>query len=150
MRLLAIALLLVGAALSSIGCSRGDDEGVAASCREGSAALAEALQDAPGRVTLGGTPLSECINDTSDGGALHDVGQAYVQVTSRLADRAAGDPDGAAALQLGYLMGALRRGQFGAQGVGHELSRRMRSELERVDVRSRAFRRGERAGRDHG
>ena len=144
------ALLALAGALLPTACSEGEDEGVPVACREGSTALSEALRAAPARVTLGGTPLSSCIKDTSDGGALHDVGQAYVQVTSRLADRAAVDPDGTAALQLGYLMGALRRGQFGAQGVGHELSRRMRSELERVDVRSRAFRRGQRAGRERG
>ena len=144
------AAVLVAGALLAPGCSQEQSEGIPLSCREGSTALREALRDAPGRVTLGGTPLSECIDDTSGGGELHDVGQAYVYVAARLADAAVEDPDGRAAMQLGYLMGALRRGQFGAQGVGHELGRRLQSELARVDVDSPAFKRGERAGRERG
>ncbi len=144
------ALLLLAGALVPSGCSEDDDDGVPLSCRQGSTALSEALREAPGRVTLGGTPLSACIKDTAGGGELRDVGQAYVYVAARLADAAAEDPDGAAAVQLGYLMGAFERGRVGAQGVGHELARRMRSELLRVDVSSPAFKRGERAGRQHG
>jgi hypothetical protein len=144
------ALLLVAGVLLATGCSEGGEEAVPAACREGSAALSEALRDAPRPVTLGGTPLSDCIKDTSGGSDLHDVGQAYVYVASRLADAAQENPDGREALQLGYLMGALRRGRVGAQGVGHELTRRMRSEISRVDVRSPAFRRGERAGLENG
>ena len=150
MRFLTAALLLLAGVLLPAGCSQQEDAGVPVSCREGSAALSEALRAAPGPVRLGGTPLSECIKDTSGGGALRDVGQAYVYVAARLADAAAEDPDGAAAMQLGYLMGAVRRSQFGTQGVGHELARRMRSELARVNVRSAAFKRGERAGRERG
>jgi hypothetical protein len=149
-RFQAVAIVLVAGALLSSGCSEGGEEGVSASCRQGSAALSEALRDAPGRVTLGRTPLSDCIKDTSRTADLHDVGQAYVYVAARLADVAAEDPDGTAAMQLGYLMGALRRGRVGAQGVGYELTRRMRSEVQRVDVSSPAFRRGERAGRKRG
>ena len=144
------ALLLLAGALLLSGCSEGENEGVPVACRQGSTALTEALRDAPGRVTLGGTPLSSCIKDTIGGGELRDVGQAYVYVAARLADAAAEDPHGAAAVRLGYLMGALERGRVGAQGVGYELTRRMRSELVRVNVRSRAFRRGERAGRERG
>ena len=144
------ALLVLAGALLPSGCSEGEDEGVPVVCREGSTALSEALRAAPGRVTLGGTPLSACIKDTIGGGELRDVGQAYVYVAARLADDAAEDPNGAAAVQLGYLMGALERGRVGAQGVGHELARRMRSERVRVDVRSPAFRRGRRAGRERG
>ena len=145
----AALLLLVGALLPSA-CSDGEDEGVPIACREGSTALSEALRAAPARVTLGGTPFSSCFKDTIGGGELRDVGQAYVYVAARLADLAAEDPDGAAALRLGYLMGALERGRVGAQGVGYELARRMRAELLRVDVRSPAFKRGERAGRERG
>ena len=144
------ALVLVAALLLASGCAQEQDEGVPVGCREGASALNEALREAPGRVTLGGTPLSECIKDSSGGGDLQEVGQAYIYVAARLADAAAEDPDGAQALQLGYLMGSLKRGSAGAQGVGYELTRRMRAELSRVDSSSPAFRRGERAGRERG
>lgn len=149
-RLHPAALLLVTGALLLAACSSGGEEGVPAACRQGSTALSEALRDAPGRVTLGGTPLSDCIRDTSGTADLHDVGQAFLFVGTRLADRAAREPDGNSAMRLGYLMGALERSHAGAQGAGYELTRRMRSELSRVDVRSAAFRRGERAGRERG
>ena len=144
------ALVLVAAGSLAQGCSQ-DEDAVPAACREGSATVRTALRDAPRPVRLeGSTPLSECIDDTSGGGELRDVGQAYVQVAGELADAAAERPNGAAALQLGYLVGALHRAEAGSQGVANELTRRLHSELVRVDVRSPAFRRGRRAGREHG
>jgi hypothetical protein len=144
-----LAAVVVSACLLPL-CGCGEEGGVPAACREGAPALVKALREAPGPVTLGGTPLSGCIRDTSNGGDLQEVGQAYVYVGTRLADAAAEKPESRAALELGYLIGALRRGEAGAQNVGHELERRLRSELPRVDSSSASFRRGERAGRDHG
>ncbi len=144
----ATALVIAGALLLP-GCSKGD-EAVPVACRQGPDAVRAALRDAPGPVTLEGSPLSECIKDTSGGGDLQEIGFTYLSVASRLADAAARDPDGRAAVELGYLMGAFRRSRVGAQGVGHELERRLRSELVRVDRHSPAFRRGERAGRRGG
>ncbi|MBA3299649.1 MAG: hypothetical protein H0U24_06150 [Thermoleophilaceae bacterium] len=144
----AALVVLLGALLAS-GCSDGA-EGVPAACRQGPEAVRTALRQAPGPVTLDGTPLSECIDDTSGGGDLRDVGTAYVEAAAVLAPAAARNPDGAAAVQLGYLMGAFTRSKAGAQGVGYELGRRLRSELLSVDVRSPAFVRGERAGRRTG
>jgi len=120
------------------------------SCRQGPDAVRAALRKAPRPVTLDGTPLSDCIMDTTSGGALQEVGEAYITVASELADGAARHPDGAAALRLGYLMGAFERSRAGAQGVGYELGRRLRSEVRRAHVHSPAFKRGERTGRSHG
>ena len=119
-------------------------------CLQGPDAVRSALRSAPGPVTLGGTPLSDCITDTTGGGALQDVGMAYLTVASDLADDAVREPNGVAAMRLGYLMGAIERSRSGAQGVGHELGRRLRMEVARVDAGAPAFRRGERAGRRHG
>ncbi|MGI9081444.1 MAG: hypothetical protein ACR2FZ_04075 [Thermoleophilaceae bacterium] len=144
----AVLAVLVGALLAS-GCSDGE-QSVPAACRQGPEAVRVALREAPGPVTLDGTPLSECIDDTSGGGELRDVGNAYLEAAAELAPAATRDPDGAAAVQLGYLMGAFARSKAGSQGVGYELGRRLRSELLSVDVRSPAFVRGERAGRRTG
>ena len=140
--------VFVGALLAS-GCSDGE-RSVPAACQQGPEAVRVALREAPGPVTLDGTPLSECIDDTSGGGELRDVGNAYLEAAAELAPAATRDPDGAAAVQLGYLMGAFARSKAGSQGVGYELGRRLRSELLSVDVRSPAFVRGERAGRRTG
>lgn len=142
-----VAPLAILGTLLFPGCS---EEVVPAACRQGSEAMRSALRDAPGPVTLDGTRLSECIKDTSGGGELQNVGAAYLSTASGLADAAARDPNGAAAVQLGYLMGAFQRSKAGSQGVSYELGRRLRSELLRVNVRSPAFRRGERAGRRGG
>jgi hypothetical protein len=146
-RAVSVALLL--GALLLAGCSD-EEEPVPVSCRQGPDAVRSALRDAPGRVSLGGTPLSACITDTTGGGPLQEVGQSYLAVASSLADDAARDPNGVSAMRLGYLMGAVQRSRTGAQGVGSELGRRLQMEAARVDSDAPAFRRGERAGRRHG
>ncbi len=141
------------AALTAIGMTscRSEEPGVPSSCRQGPDAIRAALRAAPGPVVLSdGARLSECIDDTSDGGDLAAVGTAYLVVAGDLAGVAGQDPDGRAATELGYLMGALERSEEGSQGVGYELGRRIRSELLRVDTRSPAYRRGERAGLETG
>ena len=88
--------------------------------------------------------------DTTESGVLQEVGEAYLTVAIELADEASRDPDGAATVQLGYLLGAYERSRAGAQGVGYELGRRLRTEATRADAESAAFRRGREAGRRHG
>ena len=145
----AATALLIAGALGLGGCSEKDEE-VPVACRQGPDAVRTALREAPGPVTIDGSPLSECIKDTSGGGDLQEVGFTYVDVASELADGAEKEPDGPAALQLGYLMGAFEKSKVGAQGVGYELGRRLQSELLRVDRRAPAFQRGWRAGRSGG
>ena len=142
-------VLVIAGALLLAACSD-DDEAVPAACSRGPDAVGAALREAPGQVTIDGSPLSECIKDTSGGGDLREVGITYVEVASRLAPAAASEPNGSEALQLGYLIGAFEKSKAGAQGVGYELGRRLNSELLRVDMRSPAFRRGHRAGRTGG
>jgi len=109
-----------------------------------------ALESAPGDVSIDGTLLSECLDDTTSGGELADVGATYVAVAADLAADASQRPEGREATRLGFLVGALRRSAAGAQGVGAELERRLEQELSVVDTRSRAFRRGLAAGRRAG
>ena len=131
-------------ALSS--CGRDDDDPTPAGCRAGQAVVLRALEAAPEPVAVEGTPLSACLADTTDGGALQDVGAAYVAAAATLADRAADDREGNAAFQLGYLIGAVKRSEAGSQGVGYELGRRLGAEAARVRHGSEAFARGRRAG----
>ena len=67
---------------------------------------------------MDGTLLSECLDDTTSGGELENVGATYLAVATDLAAAAAGEPEGEEATQLGFLVGALRRSEAGAQGVG--------------------------------
>ncbi len=132
------------------GCARDADKPLAPACREGPAPVLAALRDAPAEVRLDGTPLSECLANAEDGGQLRDVGTGYVAAAQQLADRAERMPEGSAAEQLGYLVGAVRRGSHPGQGVAYELVRRVETEARRADTSATAFRRGVRAGRDRG
>lgn len=147
--LVRLPLLALVACLAITGCSQ-EEEATPNGCLGGQEALLDALASAPGEVTLDGTPISECLSDTIDGGELQEVGSAYVEAASDLADRATEDPEGDAALQLGYLVGAVKRSEAGAQGVGYELGRRLQAEAARVPGGSRAFARGRRAGTEGG
>jgi hypothetical protein len=81
---------------------------------------------------------------------MQSVGLAYTAVADRLRDRAQAG-DGAAALRLGYLIGATRRGAKRTDGVMAELQRRIELVggrlLDHVPAATaQALRRGLRAG----
>ena len=134
-------LLCSALALAAAGC--GDaEERPAANCPVSPDAVLSALRAAPGEVRVGGVPLSACLTEGSEATDLQRVGTAYVEAAAALSRDAARRPEGDAALRLGYLLGAARRGGGGTHGVHSELIRR----LEQERLRTRAFRRGERAG----
>ena len=141
------AAYLCAAALAACG---GDDCGMPAACGEGPAAVRAALMDAPGAVRLEGARLSDCLGENASGGELQTVGTSFVEAAAGLAPEARRRPEGRAALELGYLVGAARRGGGSTQGVHEELLRRLEQELAGVNTRSSAFSRGERAGRSEG
>jgi hypothetical protein len=123
---------------------------VPAACTQGEEAVRRALRSAPGQVRLGGAPLSRCLSEEADGGEAQAVGAGFVEAATVLSRRARRDPEGRAALELGYLVGAARRGSSTSQGIHAELLRRLEQEAGTLDTRSDAFRRGQRAGRSSG
>jgi len=139
-----VALVLV---LPATACREADTE-YPAECSDGTRALRTALARAPdGDVSLEGVKLSDCLVPADDAGPLASFGGAVISVAAPLVERAR-HGDQRAALQLGYLHGALARGAD--PGIHDELLFRFDQELISVDKRSPAFRRGEAAGRDHG
>ncbi|MEA2302252.1 MAG: hypothetical protein QOE44_2787 [Solirubrobacteraceae bacterium] len=95
-------------------------------CAAGSAALERALASAPAAVRLpGGTPISACVDHARTAGQLLAVGSLLTGTADRLAVRAVRTP--AAALELGYLVGATRRGAGHTNGIASELQRRIES-----------------------
>jgi hypothetical protein len=95
-------------------------------CVESPQAVEAALAGAPGRVRLrDGTRLSQCVSHASDQGSLETIGATFVTAAGDLEARARRDR--AAALELGYLIGAVRRGASTTNGVGLELARRLES-----------------------
>lgn len=111
----------VGAAIAA-GCGGGDPPPLPPACTEGPDPVLHALARAPGRVRLDdGTPLSECVAKAFDDGEIQQLGVALTPAADRLADRATPT----AALQLGYLIGAVRRGASRTNGVHAELVRHL-------------------------
>jgi hypothetical protein len=115
-------------------------------------AVEHALLAAPGHVTLGdGTLLSTCISEARSDADLQTMGAIYTSAAGRLA-RDAGARD-SAALKLGYLIGATRRGATHTAGIHLELVRRLEQTvgIDGVSPRRRAaFLQGIAAGRRSG
>jgi hypothetical protein len=134
-------------ALTVAGCGQ-PDTSFPSACNEGTRAIQKALEKAPAAVALpDGTTLSACVHRARDGADLQTVGAFYTAVADGLAARVnAGD---FAALRLGYLLGATRKGARATNGIHEELVRRL-EQSARVDgappARQAAFRRGLAAG----
>jgi hypothetical protein len=120
MRRSGVLLALVAASVA--GCGQ-QAQSIPPACAQDAAAIERALTRAPGAVTLDGTRLSDCVSGATDDSDLQDFGMVVTQVAEDLSERGTGDP--AAALQLGYLVGATRRGAARTNGIHLELARRL-------------------------
>jgi hypothetical protein len=129
-----------------VGCGE-DDEKASPACPSDREAVLTSLARAPAPVRVNGVPLSKCLTKGSNAEEVQRVGAAYVEAAGFLEPRARRNPEGKAALRLGYLVGAARRGSSTTQGIHSELVRRLNQEAALLERRSGAFRRGERAGR---
>jgi hypothetical protein len=145
-----LALLVALAAGAAGGCGN-DERPLPATCTQGTAPILRALQAAPGAVRLAdGTRLSDCVRHATTDAELQSLGLMLTPLADRLA--AAADHSSAAALELGYLVGAARRGG-GNLGLQAELVRRLEQAagLDGVAAARRsAYRRGLRAGEASG
>lgn len=145
-------------ALVLAGCGDGRDASTPVVCLEGERAYERALATAPGAVRLDGeTPLSECLAENQSGGDLATVGTALVAVATGLNAEARERADRAAALRLGYLVGAARRGDESSEGIHADLIRRLEAAARYSPGGAplppgfeRAYRAGIEAGRESG
>jgi len=144
----AVAAAAALAAAVAVGCGGGDPPALEAACTDGPAPILRALARAPGAVRLAdGTRLSDCVAHAFDDGELQQLGFALTPA----ADRLAGRQTAAAALQLGYLIGAVRRGASRTNGVHAELVRRLEATATGTDAELvAATRRGIAAGEARG
>ena len=122
-RAAALALPTFVLALAAAGCGD-EDRPLPAVCASGPGPAVRALDTAPGPVRLaGGTKLSSCVERARSDADIQTVGT----VLTRTADTLAGamDRSDGAALQLGYLIGAVRKGARHTSGIHQELVRRV-------------------------
>src|SRR3954447_14779216 len=142
-----MALVVVPAACVAVvlpGCGTKHSEPLPTVCKEGFGAILKALGQAPGNVKMAGTPISHCFNRDASSDDIQIVGTNLLAAAQQLGDRAhAGDKR--AALQLGYLIGAARKGAK-RNGLGAEIVRRLESEAAEAVAPQAAYNRGLRAG----
>jgi len=133
-----------------VGCGNADVV-AAPECLEGPEAITRALERAPGDVRLDGrTRLSACFKQAASESDVQSVGIYFLDATRELTDRVRTAPRSDAAVQLGYLVAAVRRGARTDTGVYYETTRRMEQELQGVPTDTPEFRRGLAAGRRSG
>jgi hypothetical protein len=101
------------------------ERSLSGACTIDARTIERALTAAPRAVRLAdGTPLSDCVRNATTDAELQTAGLILTTAAEDLARRAARG-DVVAALRLGYLTGAVRRGAARTAGVGAELQRRV-------------------------
>jgi hypothetical protein len=112
-------------ALLLAGCGSSEPDPLPAACLGEPAAIERALDHAPAPVRLqDGTPLSRCVHlAAARDGDLQALGVALIRVADELRADAFADHD--AAMRLGYLIGAVRRGAAKTPGLAAQLARRI-------------------------
>jgi len=150
----AIALLAATALLSVTGCGAKKNDLAPSACLATNRGYLRALESAPGPVKLAGTtPISECLVPEQDGGQLADIGRPMIVAATKLnAEARAGSTS--AAVQLGYLMGAVAKG---ADSIHTDLTRRLNAAAQFTETGTnlpasfqRGFARGYAAGHTSG
>ena len=139
-------LAVIGAALVVAGCGGGPSIAVTdlpPECAGDSAGLLKALDRAPRQVLVDGEPISHCLLAGASAAEVQLLGTSLVTAAQQLGGRAAGDAH--AAVELGYLIGAARRGSR-RNGVTAELVRRLEAETGALGSHRAAYARGLRAG----
>ena len=118
----AVAAAATLVAAMGAGCGGADPAPLPPACSNGPDTILRALARAPGDVRLeDGTRLSECVEHAFDDGELQQLGTSLTPAADTLAARATET----SALQLGYLIGAVRRGAGRTNGIHAELVRHL-------------------------
>jgi hypothetical protein len=137
------------------GCGTKQNDLAPAACLASNPAYLAALERAPGEVRLAGaTPISDCLVPEQEAGQLANIGHEMIIAATKLNVEARRDPGGPAAVQLGYLIGAVAKG---ADAIHTDLVRRLNSSARFNETGGtlpasfeRAFGRGYAAGHSSG
>ena len=150
-----VAAAVLGALLLIAGCGSVTKDEAPAACLATNQGYLRALERAPGVVRLAGsTPISACLVPEQEAGQLANIGQEMIVAATKLNAEARQDPEGAASVQLGYLLGAVAKG---ADAIHTDLVRRLNSAARFSETGGtlpagfeRAFGRGYAAGQRSG
>jgi len=120
-----LASLAAALAIAIAACGS-DQRQTPIACLEGAAAYLDALESAPGAVLLEGeTPISDCLVPDQEVGPQNTVGSAVVEAATKLNGEALRKDGGDAAIQVGYLIGAVQEGASETGGIHTDLVRRL-------------------------
>jgi hypothetical protein len=146
--------VLVVLTVVAVAACGGDTAPLDEACVESPGAIERALTRAPAPVTLAtGTKLSTCVAHARSDADLQNAGLVFTRAADDLAE-AAGRGDTSAAVRLGYLVGAVRRGARRTEGIHAQLQRRIERTTAYLGRAGRpvtvAVSRGRRAGEASG
>ena len=145
-----VVRLAVVLALAAVGCGE-DQPSLPLACTAEEAAIARALEAAPGDVRLeDGTLLSTCVSRARNDAQLSSMGFLLTAVAEDLGIRARERQSPELARRLGFLAGAVQRGSDRTNGIQAELARRVARAAVKLDGSGAAVQRalveGTRAG----
>jgi hypothetical protein len=119
-----ILVSTVAVALAA-GCGSDDSPDTPVACIGPASGYLDALRAAPGEVRLdGSTPISGCLVSEQEGGQLAQVGEAMVTAATKLNEEVRGGNTDAA-LELGYLLGAVQEAASETGGIHEDLTLRL-------------------------
>ncbi len=119
------------AALLAVGGCGSSEEETPAACLMGPGAYSQALRGAPDSVRLAGdVTISSCLTRNQSAGDLTRVGAAMLSLATSLNARAREGARSAAAVRLGYLIGAVRLGAEDTDGIHTNLVQRLEAAAE--------------------
>ena len=125
-----MAIIAAGcaAAIALGSCGSSEPPETPAACLAPASAYRSALGSAPGEVRLDGTtPISDCLVEEQDAGPLAEVGKSMVAAATELNRRVLDGAPREAAVELGYLVGAVEAGASKTGGIHHDLELRIES-----------------------
>ena len=109
-------------------CGSDEDPETPVACLGSAAEYVRALEAAPGEVRLdGSTPIGACLVPEQEPGTLEGVGRSLVGAASTLNEQARRERGGDAAVQLGYLSGAVDEAADSTGGIHQDLRLRLAS-----------------------
>jgi hypothetical protein len=121
------AIAALSVAVAGAGCG-GEEEETPAACVGDARDYLAALEAAPGDVRFDdGTAISECLVPDQPAGDISRVSQSAVEAANALNAQVREGGSGAAAVQLGYLVGAVQEGAAETGGIHEDLVRRLDS-----------------------
>lgn len=110
------------------GCGSDEPPPTPRACLAPASAYLRALEAAPQQVLLdAGTPISSCLVEEQAPGPVQAVGRSVVAAATELNRRAREEPDPAAIVQLGYLVGAVQEAAASTGGIHEDLVLRLDS-----------------------